>query len=207
MFLILIIVTLIYQPLFHGIAIFVAALCLAEWYNMTKKNLPYTLLGLIIIPIPIICLLIIANSYSRWLLFSYFMIISIVDTMAMFGGKLIGGTKITPVLSPNKTISGFIIGVSSAALVPLIFYLLRNYLPEYDVFDLFDLTIIRLSLYSIVLGSIAQMSDLFISIFKRKFKLKDSGSIIPGHGGMLDRCDSIILTAPTLLIYLHLNYF
>ncbi len=206
-FFILIITTLIYQPSFYLLAIFVATISLAEWYNITKSSLCYSLLGLLIILVPIISLLIIADTYSRWLLFSYFMVISTVDIMAMFGGKLIGGPKLAPVLSPNKTISGFVIGISSAALVPFMFNLLKIYIPEYDVFVLFDLTIIRLSLYCIILGSLAQMSDLFISIFKRKFKVKDSGSIIPGHGGMLDRCDSIILTAPALLIYLHLNYF
>jgi len=53
--------------------------------------------------------------------------------------------------------------------------------------------------FTMIFAVIAQMSDLFISFFKRKFNIKDTGSIIPGHGGILDRCDSLILTAPVML--------
>jgi len=207
-FLILIVTILVFKPLFYILAFSIAAIMLMEWYEMTKTNLFYVIIGLVIVPLPIISLLIIASLYDNgWLLFTYFMIIATVDVLAMLGGKLIRGPKLAPRLSPNKTISGFTLGSISTALVPIIFSFIPKYFPEYDISQFIDLPIFKLCLYAIFLGILAQMSDLFISMFKRKFKIKDTGCLIPGHGGVLDRYDSIIFTAPILLIYLHLNHF
>ena len=61
---------------------------------------------------------------------------------------------------------------------------------------------VLLSFFALIIGVTAQISDLSISLLKRKFKIKDTGTIIPGHGGALDRFDSIILTAPLIALYL-----
>ena len=138
-------------------------------------------------------------DYNGWLLATFFIIIWSVDSFAMFIGKWLQGPKLAPILSPKKTISGLLGGITAGVLFPLLLKLIPSYkLPYYGQISNF-----LLIGQFIILAGVAQASDLFISYFKRKFKIKDSGNIIPGHGGMLDRFDSIILTAPIVAFYLH----
>ena len=118
--------------------------------------------------------------------------------MAMVGGKLVGGPKLAPKTSPNKTISGLIIGVSSAIISLNILTLI----PAYSLPYMIAKSNVSLSFFALIIGVTAQISDLSISLLKRKFNIKDTGTIIPGHGGALDRFDSIILTAPLIALYL-----
>jgi phosphatidate cytidylyltransferase len=101
-------------------------------------------------------------------------------------GKLIGGKKLSKI-SPNKTISGTI-GSFIFSIVPLIIILNLGYL-NYK----FDSNNILLCL---LVSLISQLGDLFISFFKRKAKIKDTGKLLPGHGGVLDRVDGIIFAIP-----------
>ena len=119
----------------------------------------------------------------------------------MLIGKRVEGPRLAPVLSPKKTISGFLGGVTAAAILPL----LLDLIPTYNIKSYISTSGFRLMCQFAFLGVIAQISDLLISWFKRKFNVKDSGNIIPGHGGMLDRFDSIILTAPMVIGYLYLK--
>ena len=101
-------------------------------------------------------------------------------------GKILGGKKLSKI-SPNKTISGTI-GSFILSIVPLIFILNFNYL------DLkFNLSNI---LFCLFISLISQLGDLFVSFLKRKAKIKDTGNILPGHGGILDRVDGIIFAVP-----------
>jgi len=188
------------RPLFLILVTTIAAIMLAEWYDMAhlKKNYLYS--GLIIISIPIASLFYISEiDYNGWLLATFFIIIWSVDSFAMFIGKWLQGPKLAPILSPKKTISGLLGGITAGVLFPLLLKLIPSYkLPYYGQISNF-----LLIGQFIILAGVAQASDLFISYFKRKFKIKDSGNIIPGHGGMLDRFDSIILTAPIVAFYLH----
>jgi phosphatidate cytidylyltransferase len=188
----------VFRPLFYILSYIVAALMLFEWYNMTNKSKGCNLLGQLLIPIPIASLLFLSHiDQSGWLLFTFFVIIWSVDTMAMFGGKLIGGPKLASKISPNKTISGLIIGVIFAIIITNII----SYMPSYCIAHGMLNSHYALSLFALIIGLTAQASDLLVSYFKRKFNIKDSGTIIPGHGGMLDRFDSIILTAPLVVLY------
>ncbi|WP_250311463.1 phosphatidate cytidylyltransferase [Rickettsia endosymbiont of Oedothorax gibbosus] len=183
------------KSLFYILMLLIAVGMLYEWYQMTKPSCLYGLFGLIIIPIPIISLVIIATEdKNRWLLLLYFTIIWSVDVFAMIGGKNIGGIKLAPKISPNKTWSGLITGVLASGVAAF----LLSLLPGFDLPTYYLLNKRHLIIAAFCLALIAQMSDLFISYFKRKFAIKDSGTIIPGHGGVLDRFDSIILTAPIL---------
>jgi phosphatidate cytidylyltransferase len=191
----------LYRPIFYILIYIVAALMLFEWYNMTKngEKIIYNFIGQLLITVPISSILIISNIDTQgWVLLTLFMCISAVDIMAMFGGKLIGSIKLAPQISPNKTISGFLTGIISACIV----INLLTLIPGYQLPGMLHKNHFFLSLYILLLGMIAQASDLLISYFKRKFKIKDTGTIIPGHGGALDRFDSIILTAPLVLLYL-----
>ena len=101
-------------------------------------------------------------------------------------GKIIGGKKLSKI-SPNKTISGTI-GSFIFSIIPLIFVLNFNYI------DLvFNLTNI---IFCLLISLISQLGDLFISFIKRKAKIKDTGNLLPGHGGILDRVDGIIFAVP-----------
>ena len=101
-------------------------------------------------------------------------------------GKLIGGKKLSKI-SPNKTISGTI-GSFIFSIVPLIIFLNLGYLNfEFDSNNI---------LLCLLVSLISQLGDLFISFFKRKAKIKDTGKLLPGHGGVLDRVDGIIFAIP-----------
>ena len=101
-------------------------------------------------------------------------------------GKLIGGKKLSKI-SPNKTISGTI-GSFIFSIVPLIIFLNLGYLNlELDTKNI---------LLCLIISLISQLGDLFISFFKRKAKIKDTGKLLPGHGGVLDRVDGIIFAIP-----------
>ena len=101
-------------------------------------------------------------------------------------GKSIGGKKLTKI-SPNKTISGAM-GSFLFSLAPLIFFSYFNYLDlEFNLSNI---------IYSLLVSLISQLGDLFVSFLKRKSKIKDTGKILPGHGGVLDRVDGIIFAVP-----------
>ena len=193
-----IIAIMFFKILFYILMLLITIGMLYEWYKMTKTSILYMLLGFIIVPIAPISLTIIASKDgNQWLLLLYFTIIWSVDSFAMIGGKSIGGPKLAPIISPRKTWSGLIIGVLGAAISGFLLSLIPGFNVQFNCKTHLIIAVIFLAL-------IAQMSDLFISCFKRKFAIKDSGAIIPGHGGVLDRFDSIILTAPLLLTYYEL---
>ena len=200
-----IMVGLMIAPIFLGAIIFSETLLkilmfivtigmLLEWYNMTKGNIICNIAGLAIIAIPISCLYSIIYMFDNYMFtfLTYGVIIAAMDIFAMFGGKLLGGPKLVPTISPNKSWSGLATGIIECIIASF----LISYLPNYD----FKYTGWCLVIFSGILGLLGQASDIFISFFKRKFNLKDTGTILPGHGGMLDRFDSIIFTAPFLLL-------
>ena len=109
-------------------------------------------------------------------------------------GKLIGGKKLSKI-SPNKTISGTI-GSFIFSIFPLIIFLNLGYLNlEFDLNNI---------LLCLLVSLISQLGDLFISFFKRKAKIKDTGKLLPGHGGVLDRVDGIIFAIPSVYFLLRL---
>ena len=190
-----------FAPLFYILMLLVLIGMLYEWYNMTKSSRLYLLIGLIILPLPVLSLIYLrTNDTNQWLLLLYFAIIWSVDTFAMIGGKNIGGLKLAPRISPNKTWSGLIVGVVSSSFISFCL----SYVPGFNIDNYYFSSKDYLIMTSFCLSLIAQMSDLFISYFKRKFAIKDSGTIIPGHGGVLDRFDSIILTAPILFFIINI---
>tara|TARA_B000000475_G_scaffold190483_1_gene153878 strand:- start:297 stop:983 length:687 start_codon:yes stop_codon:yes gene_type:complete len=109
-------------------------------------------------------------------------------------GKSIGGKKLSKI-SPNKTISGTI-GSFVFSILPLIIFFKLGYLNlEFDSYNI---------LLCLIVSSISQLGDLFISFFKRKAKIKDTGKLLPGHGGALDRVDGIIFAIPFTFFLLKL---
>ncbi len=115
------------------------------------------------------------------------------DTLAYCAGRLFGKHKMAPVLSPKKTVEGGIGGVIGAGLLGLIFgFIVKPYIMfEYNVPVTFALVCMAGALISIV-------GDLGASAVKRNYEIKDYSNLIPGHGGILDRFDSVIFTAPII---------
>jgi len=131
------------------------------------------------------------NWAGAWLVFFPLVVTWVVDSAAMFGGRAIGGPKLAPTVSPGKTRSGSIAGVVGGLLVAPLF--------GWAVFPRVGLGIPLWQLLAIaaVLGVIGQAGDLAESLFKRQAGVKDSSHIIPGHGGVLDRLDSLYFVVPT----------
>ena len=109
-------------------------------------------------------------------------------------GKSIGGKRLTKI-SPKKTISGSIGSFSFSILALLLFY-------NYDQYE-YSLSINNF-LFCLIISLVCQLGDLFISYIKRKAKIKDTGNILPGHGGLLDRVDGIIFAVPFAYLLLKL---
>lgn len=122
------------------------------------------------------------NHAYAWL---PFIIAYMADTGGFFGGMYFGRHKLAPNLSPKKTVEGAIGGVLAAVLGALIFALIAD--RSHIVLNL---------LMGLFGGMISELGDLTASAFKRKMGIKDYSNLIPGHGGVLDRIDSVIFTAP-----------
>ncbi len=116
------------------------------------------------------------------------------DTFAFFGGKLFGKHKLAERISPKKTWEGSIIGFIFTMLTAIVIW--KFFYPNHSLQHWF--------LVTGIVGIFAQIGDLFESHLKRSVKVKDSSNLIPGHGGALDRFDSILFAVPALYIFLYL---
>jgi phosphatidate cytidylyltransferase len=169
-------------------------------YTTVSANLGVTILGILYIPFFLGCLLYIRDFLDtmfpqipdagfRFVL-TMFVTIWICDTFAYGFGRKIGHHKLYQKVSPNKTIEGGIAGVIGSLLVLLL-------VKETGILPL---TWFQAIAFGLVFGIIGQLGDLVESWFKRDAGVKDSSAILPGHGGMLDRFDSIIFVSPVLLL-------
>ena len=113
------------------------------------------------------------------------------DIFAYFVGRAVGKRKLLPSVSPNKTVEGSLGGIVAAVIVALIMYFLyQNNLPHIGY--------LRLIVFTIIFSIVGQIGDLVESSIKRHFGVKDSGKILPGHGGILDRFDNLIFVFPIM---------
>jgi phosphatidate cytidylyltransferase len=117
------------------------------------------------------------------------------DTFAYFGGRTFGRHKLAERVSPKKTWEGSIIGFLFTIIAGITFKLIF-----YNQF-----TFVNILAVSLIAGVFAQIGDLFESNLKRSVQIKDSSQLIPGHGGFLDRFDSLLFAVPAVYIYLYLR--
>ncbi|MDR2822822.1 MAG: phosphatidate cytidylyltransferase [Acholeplasmatales bacterium] len=159
---------------------------------------------------------------TRFIIYAL-IITSLTDCFAMFGGMLFGKHKLCPEISPNKTVEGAIIGTVIASIIAVLYALFYGYIfvPGTDVGNIFNasgamtllgqfsdigssplyiqaLVIVPITLFASIFG---QIGDLVASKFKRDYNLKDFSKIFPGHGGVLDRFDSLLFVSMVLIFF------
>ena len=202
LFTILIIINIFFSNKFNLffsiiLTIFLSTLFLPKllYKNHSYKNSSWLFYGFIFISIPLIFFLKIKElENGSYLLLWTFLVICTTDIFSYLFGNLIKGPKIFPKLSPSKTYSGTFLGLLSGTLIGFLFS--YKYLNLIDLYSLFFLSLI-ISLFGL-------LGDLLISKVKRIFNVKDSGNFLPGHGGFLDRYDSISFG---LIIVFFIQYF
>jgi phosphatidate cytidylyltransferase len=159
-------------------------------------NLGYTFLGIIYVAMPfalLIELIVDVNQYKPLLVVGILLILWANDSGAYFAGRALGKRKLFERISPKKTWEGFIGGALLSFLVALL-------ISEY--FDVVTRTEwLAVSLIIVITGT---LGDLVESLFKRSISIKDSGSVIPGHGGFLDRFDGLLLSLPFIVTFFKL---
>ncbi|MBU0529901.1 phosphatidate cytidylyltransferase [bacterium] len=164
------------------------------------ENYNITVGGILYIPLLVGSLIAIRKfdfDNSTNFTFALFISVWICDSAAYIAGKKLGKKKIYSRVSPNKTVVGSIAGLISAFAT----YLLFNEIG----FIHFDLNVTQIIILSVITGIFGQTGDFVESLFKRDAKVKDSGTLLLGHGGVLDRFDSLIIASP--LVYIFLNFY
>lgn len=192
-----------------AITLLVSVKCIAFLFNDTIQTISKTskyiyLLGYIVLPFIFITKISFGvKDYNPKIIIGLFILIWTNDTFAYLVGKSIGKHKLLEKVSPKKTIEGFLGGVVFAVFAGFLIsklYIRPN--PNFSEKSIFIWTIIAL-----IVGVFGTIGDLIESKFKRIAGVKDSGNIMPGHGGVLDRLDSVIFVAPIVFtFYQILNY-
>ena len=173
-------------------------------YVMDNVSKHIFMFGYIILPFVLITKIPIGiNGYNPKIIISIFILIWTNDTFAYIVGKSIGKHKLFETISPKKTIEGFVGGVCFATLAG--YFISRYYFDPKETY--LSKSIIIWTITAFIVGIFGTIGDLVQSKFKRLANVKDSGKIMPGHGGILDRLDSVIFVAPFVyLFYQILNY-
>ena len=145
--------------------------------------------------------LLLKQTDGHWLLLLLAAVIAACDTAAYFVGRSIGGVKLAPIVSPNKTVSGSVGGIVAAVAVMVFVVSLPASTPIVGLEPLSGLDVGLATFLGCAVAVLSQIGDLLESALKRRLKVKDSGSILPGHGGLLDRFDGYLFTVPGFYMF------
>jgi phosphatidate cytidylyltransferase len=150
------------------------------------RNSVFSALGVFYVGLPAVSLIWLRSDPQLGLLAVIFVIVVIVttDTAGFFTGRLMGGPKLWPRVSPNKTWAGMVGALAASSIVAGLFWFV---VPESSA--------VRLAAIGAILSFVAQAGDLAESTIKRRFGAKDASSLIPGHGGVMDRVDGLVAAA------------
>jgi len=188
----------IHFPIYSIYGLFLVLALIAELYTRKPNpihNWAYFILGQVIIALPFSLLNFIGfidhAIYKPIILIAVFVTIWVNDTGAYLFGVTLGKHRLFERISPKKSWEGFVGGAIAALVSGYVFSL---FIPE--------LSLIQWLIFSEIIVIFGTFGDLIESLLKRTVNIKDSGNIIPGHGGLLDRFDSMLLAAPVIFIYL-----
>ena len=177
---------------FYLLIFSIAVLSSFEWYNLTKGNKVLYVFALLLIALPNASLLYLYSlQQGKYIVIWFILTIWSIDCTAYLCGRNFGQKRICPIISPGKTW----IGLCGAILAGIVFTIIGSLFLR--LFPIFYSPVIGL-----ILAIVAQLGDFTESLIKRIYNVKDSSSIIPGHGGILDRMDSFIFTAPLVALYI-----
>jgi phosphatidate cytidylyltransferase len=161
--------------------------------RLLRKNLLVKLVNGLFIFVPMAIALMALHLLDPVLVLFLLILIWAADIGAYFAGKLFGKTKLCPRVSPGKTLEGLWGGAALAQVVAISYVYVSTQVPLLSDFLIFSFMALVVSLVSV-------LGDLFESVLKRIAEVKDSGNILPGHGGMLDRIDSLTSSAPIFFL-------
>lgn len=160
---------------------------------LQRHRFAWHAVGFIYIALPCFVLLWLREIPDRGLLAVFWLLVVVwsTDIGAYAAGRAIGGPKLIPAISPNKTWAGLLGGMLSAGIAGAL-------MARFDA----QLPVLLLAIFGAVLAVVAQAGDFTESAIKRRFGVKDSGHLIPGHGGVLDRLDGLLFAAPVMALAL-----
>ena len=182
-----------------ALTLLVLAFCLLALFRLrdiqrAAADAALVLMGFLYVPLLLAHLTMIrALPHGVAWLFLIMVIVMAGDSAAYYVGSSLGKTKLYPAVSPKKSVEGSLGGLAGSVIGALI--------SRYIFFP--ELTVLDCIATALLLGVLGQLGDLFESLVKRSCGVKDSGVIIPGHGGILDRMDSILFAAPAAFYYAH----
>jgi phosphatidate cytidylyltransferase len=192
-----------YYIYFSIIILLITAIMVVELFSASNKaaeNIVFSLFGSVYLSIPLGFLVLIAmfpdNGFHPWTVLFFFFFMWSSDTGAYFTGRFFGKTKLLERLSPKKTVEGFIGGMIVSALMGVAAWYVLGMIPLWTWVSL-----------GALMAFTGTAGDLFESMLKRQSGIKDSGNLLPGHGGILDRFDSTFLSAPLFWMLLKLSEF
>lgn len=182
---------------FGFITVLVCLTFIFQLYKKTEQpftDIAYTFLGIIYTILPFVCyfsIAFISGQYNWHLALGFFLMLWGSDTGAYLFGVKLGKTKLFERHSPKKSWEGFLGGIFTSVLIA---YIISHFYTEYDA--------IHWIVMALLISCFGTMGDLVESMFKRSINVKDSGNILPGHGGVLDRFDGLLIGAPLVYVYL-----
>jgi phosphatidate cytidylyltransferase len=193
------------QVIFVPVIILIYALFPMMFFVFARKppdkeltvQMATSLFGVIYVSVPLVLLALIHfRAMGRWWVFFLLVVVFAGDTGAFYAGRSFGEHKLHRKVSPGKTWEGAIGGLLSSLMAAILFLFFVPLSPWG----------IDMMLLVVILSILAQIGDLAESLLKRNHGIKDSGQILPGHGGILDRIDGLLFAIPVLFVYLLVNF-
>lgn len=135
--------------------------------------------------------LLFSSANGRHWMFLVFVVVAAGDTGAYYAGSYLGRHKLCPAVSPKKTVEGAVGGLATGVVIGAIYKMI--FLPAFPL--------AHCLLFALIVGAVGQAGDLFESEFKRVSGIKDSGTLLPGHGGFFDRIDALLFALPTAYLF------
>lgn len=179
-----------YNAFAHAVELIGAGVVLVAVVALiNRRQLLWPMLGVMYTAVPATaCIYLRADAeIGRALIMWLFVVVWTTDMAAFFAGRALGGPRLAPRISPGKTWAGVLGGTAAAAIVGIVVAWVGGLTPG-----------VGFALLGVVVAVVAQLGDLVESWIKRNFDVKHSGTLIPGHGGVLDRVDSLVFAAPTV---------